>query len=79
MTLTELRNMAKGTGGRHSWRLRDLSEEREVTAKEAMISGTETLESAFNSLHDGNRESAVDALKRVIKLAEGAIECIVEE
>ena len=76
MTLTEMRNMAKGTGGRHSWRLRSLSEESEVSAKEAMIAGTETLEEAFNSLHDGDREGALAALRRAVKLAESAIENI---
>jgi len=76
MTLAELQNMAKGTGGRHTWRLRDLSEENEVSAKESMISGTEHMEEAFNSLHDGNREAALTALRRAIQLAERAIENI---
>lgn len=76
MTLAELKNMAKGTGGRHTWRLRDLSEENEVSAKESMISGTEHMEHAFNSLHEGNREAALVALRRAIQLAERAIENI---
>lgn len=76
MTLSEMRNMAKGTGGRHSWRLRSLSEENEVSAKESMISGTEHMEEAFSCLHDGDRESALVALRRAIQLAERAIENI---
>lgn len=76
MTLKEIRDMSLGTGGRHSWRLRSLDEEAELSAKQTMIEGAESFETAFARLESGDRESAIAALKRVVALAERAIDSI---
>lgn len=74
-SLQEIRDMAS-IGGRHTWRLRSLSEEEELSAKHQMQEGSDAFEKAFARLTEGDREAAVSALRSAIKRAEKAIETI---
>ncbi len=76
MNLKEIRDMAKGSGARHTWRLRSLTEEEEMSAKQDMAEGATSFEAAFINLEEGDREAAVSALRRAIQFAEKAIETV---
>jgi hypothetical protein len=75
-SLKEIKNMALGNGGRHDWRLRTLSEERELSANKQMVEGTDAFHQAFDKLEAGDQEGALAALKRAVQSATGAIEAI---
>lgn len=74
--LDKIVEMARGVRQYHSWRLRDLNEEQELSANASIYEGHESFEEAFDLLDKGDREAAMVALKRASNLAEKAIAAI---
>ena len=76
MDIKKIRDMGMGTGARHGWRLRSLTEETELNAKNNMLAGAVSFESASERLEEGDREAAIASLRQAVALAEQAIEDI---